>query len=232
MVDLNLLATVSHRIASVYDLANKYEEAYSFAEAELRIRCNDSNPNFEIVASTPECTVSSRVFIGISIANEYTVLSLLNTSLDGGMCTHRHLQPADLSAISFYAKHGEAICSYLLSMSQLSASYQINLRFCDEYDSEVAQQSAMSVQTLIDLFVELESMHRLKGNYEQARHFSQKREELLNRYTGTKTITTSGEPYLSMGHSFLELKEFDKAVSYFEKSLEIKIANNEECGIN
>ncbi|CAM4900415.1 unnamed protein product [Rotaria socialis] len=54
MVDLNLLATVSHRIASVYDLANKYEEAYSFAEAELRIRCNDSNPNFEIVASTPE----------------------------------------------------------------------------------------------------------------------------------------------------------------------------------
>ncbi|CAF4397874.1 unnamed protein product [Rotaria socialis] len=54
MVDLNLLATVSHRIASVYNLANKYEEAYSFAEAELRIRCNDSNPNFEIVASTPE----------------------------------------------------------------------------------------------------------------------------------------------------------------------------------
>ncbi|CAF3897308.1 unnamed protein product [Rotaria magnacalcarata] len=53
-VDLNLLATVTHRIASVYELANKYEEAYYFAEAELRIQCNDSNPNFEIVASTHE----------------------------------------------------------------------------------------------------------------------------------------------------------------------------------
>ncbi|CAM4803918.1 unnamed protein product [Rotaria magnacalcarata] len=53
-VDLNLLATVTHRIASVYELANRYEEAYYFAEAELRIQCNDSNPNFEIVASTHE----------------------------------------------------------------------------------------------------------------------------------------------------------------------------------
>ncbi|CAF1971187.1 unnamed protein product [Rotaria magnacalcarata] len=142
----------------------------------------------------------------------------------------RHLQPVDLNAISFCAEHGEAIRSYLLSMSQLPAYDQINLRFSDEYDPEVAQQTAILAQTFIGMYVELDSMHHLKGNYEQARHFSQKREQLLNRYTDTETITTSSEHYLSMRHSFLELKEFDKAISYFENSLESKVENNEECG--
>ncbi|CAF3885763.1 unnamed protein product [Rotaria magnacalcarata] len=65
----------------------------------------------------------------------------------------RHLQPVDLNAISFCAEHGEAIRSYLLSMSQLPAYDQINLRFSDEYDPEVAQQTAILAQTFIGIWI-------------------------------------------------------------------------------